>query len=384
VLGLAGAVLGISFALYQRDLKRVLAYSSVENVGIVLVGLGTGLWGATSDRPYVAVLGTIGALLHVWNHGLMKSLLFLSAGSIVHATGSKDLERLGGLMKTMPLTSRAMTVGLVAISAVPPLNGFTSEWLVYLGLARGTIRSAGAPSVGASLAIAAIAFAGALTVLCFVRLAGVALLGSSRSENARRAHESPRVMTTVLVVLASLCVGAAMVPHLVAQGCTSAVKQIVGDLDDASTPLATMGAMNLLLLVLLVAGGFGARLLRGTRHARSEETWGCGYAAPTTRMQYTARSFSEIIAIRLMPAWLRPRVSIAAPAGLFPSSGSLDSDSSDPLTRGVYEPFLSRWADRFTRLRWLQQGVLHAYIFYILVTAVGLIAWISIRSWMGE
>ena len=137
VIGLAGGLVGISLALSQRDLKRALAYSSIENVGLITLGLGIGFWGATSGHPAMAALGSAGGLLHVWNHALMKGLMFLAAGSVLHATGTKDIERLGGILKRMPRTGAAMILGAVAIAGLPPLNGFVSEWLIYMGLLRG-------------------------------------------------------------------------------------------------------------------------------------------------------------------------------------------------------------------------------------------------------
>src|SRR5262249_20472279 len=135
VIGGMTAVVGIALATYQRDIKRVLAYSSVENVGLIVLALGVGLWGTAEGRPTVAVLGMTAGLLHIWNHAAMKELMFFAAGSIVHATGTRDMERLGGLMKRMPWTGTLMVVGAVAIAALPPLNGFTGKWLLYLGLA---------------------------------------------------------------------------------------------------------------------------------------------------------------------------------------------------------------------------------------------------------
>src|SRR5262249_14191397 len=133
-LGLLTGLVGIALAGQQRDVKRVLAYSSIENVGLIGLGLGVGLWGQASDRPAVAVLGLTAALLHTWNHALMKGLTFLAAGSVLHGTGTRDVEKLGGLMKRMPWTANLLLVGAVAIAALPPLNGFASKWLLYLGL----------------------------------------------------------------------------------------------------------------------------------------------------------------------------------------------------------------------------------------------------------
>ncbi|HSQ66894.1 MAG TPA: proton-conducting transporter membrane subunit, partial [Polyangiaceae bacterium] len=377
VLGLVGGWLGISLALYQRDLKRALAYSTVENMGIILLGVGTGFWGATANHPVVAALGMTGALLHVWNHAAMKGLMFLGAGGVLHGAGSKDLERLGGLVKRMPLTAGCMITGAIAIAALPPLNGFVSEWLIYLGLAHGALVADGAAGVSTSLAVGVLSLIGGLAVFSFVRLIGIALLGQPRSESARHAHEPGAAMTAPLVLLAAVCVAAAVAPRFAAQAIAPSIAQLLGRAPDAAPlqSLATIGKLDAILIaILLVAGAIAVRLARG---AASDSTWGCGYAQPTSRMQYTGRSFSEHLAERMMPKWLGPRVKVSAPKDLFPGATSLTSDSSDPVTRGFYEPFISRWGERFMRLRWLQQGVLQAYLVYILVAALAGLSWVS-------
>jgi formate hydrogenlyase subunit 3/multisubunit Na+/H+ antiporter MnhD subunit len=212
IIGLAGGVLGVSLAVFQRDLKRALAYSSIENVGLIMLALGVGVWGITSAHPTVAILGLAGGLLHIWNHSLMKGLMFLSAGSVLHGTGTKDLERLGGLMKRMPRTGVAMTLGALAIAAVPPLNGFVSEWLIFMAMLRGGLEFTGVSRTGLLLAAGVLAFIGGLASICFVRLVGIVLLGQSRSEQARHAHESSGWMTVPLGVLAAFCVVAGVLP----------------------------------------------------------------------------------------------------------------------------------------------------------------------------
>jgi formate hydrogenlyase subunit 3/multisubunit Na+/H+ antiporter MnhD subunit len=167
VIGLTGGLFGISLALAQRDLKRALAYSSIENVGLIALGLGVGMWGQTSGHPAMAALGFAGGLLHVWNHALMKGLMFLAAGSVLHATGTKNIELLGGVLKRMPRTGAAMVLGGVAISGLPPLNGFVSEWLMYMGLMRGGLSHAGISRVVLASAVGALA----LPSLCWPPLA---------------------------------------------------------------------------------------------------------------------------------------------------------------------------------------------------------------------
>jgi len=383
-LGVVGALVGIALALYQRDLKRALAYSSVENVGIALVGLGLGTWAHARGSAAVAVLGYAGGLLHIWNHAAMKGLLFLGAGSVVHATGTRDIERLGGLLRRMPWTAAAVITGAVAIAALPPLNAFVSEWLLYRGLIRAGLERGGwsLPALGG---VALLALVGGLAALCFVRLIGVVLLGQPRSDAAREAHEGPPGVVAPVVLLALICVAIALAPGAVVGvlaplvACLAGTDEVaVAVVRDAVAPLVVCNAA--LLAILAVVGAIAAAL---ARRAAADETWGCGYAAPGPRMQYTGRGFAETVADRLLPRRLRPRRDEVAPAGLFPERASLSTDSTDPLTRGFYEPFLIFWGERFVRLRRFKQGSLHVYLLYILAAAVLGLGWAGVRDWWG-
>jgi formate hydrogenlyase subunit 3/multisubunit Na+/H+ antiporter MnhD subunit len=384
-LGVIGGLLGISLALYQRDMKRALAYSSIENVGVMLIGFGLGLWAARTGHPRIAALGFCGGLLHVWNHALMKGLMFLGAGSVLHGAGSKDLERLGGLLRQMSKTGSSMIVGAVAIAGLPPLNGFASEWLVYLGLMGGGLELGSAAGLVLFLVTAVLATIGALAALCFVRLVGVSLLGQPRSEPAAHAHESPLGMVAPLVLLALACTAMA----LFARGLTPMLGRVAGevvgtplDMAPAASRLGALATISVAIWVAIAAASAVLLLLlRGRRAA--DDTWGCGYVAPTARMQYTGRSFAEIVAEHLLPPKFRVRVTVAAPRALFAEPTRISSDSTDPLTRSVYEPLLDTWAKRFARLRWLQQGSLHIYIVYILAAVTVALAWTSLRQFWG-
>lgn len=388
-LGLLTGLVGVALALSQRDVKRVLAYSSIENMGLIGLALGTGLWGQSSGLAAVAVLGTTAGLLHVWNHALMKGLMFFGAGSVLHGTGTKDLEKLGGLMKRMPWTAAAMMFGAVAIAALPPLNGFVSEWLMYLGLIKSGMATGGDRGLTALFAVGLLALIGALAAVAFVRLAGIVLLGSPRSEAARHAHESSPWMLGPMLVLVLLCLTVAVIPQVVAGLFSGALAQLLGpdagrvllDLEGSDAPLQVVGGINAVLLVAITAGT--ALFLAWSRRSEQAEgpTWGCGYVRPTERMQYTGRSFAEMLAEHLLPRFLRPHTKRQAPRGLFPSKGDFGAETPDPVSEKVYEPFFRRWADRFARLRILQQGQLHVYLVYILLVVVLALTWVSLRTW---
>jgi formate hydrogenlyase subunit 3/multisubunit Na+/H+ antiporter MnhD subunit len=386
-LGLLGGLLGISLALYQRDMKRVLAYSSIENVGVMLIGIGLGLWGAQTGHPRIAALGLCGGLLHVWNHALMKGLMFLGAGSALHSTGSKDLERLGGLLRRMPATGTSLIVGSVAIAGLPPLNGFASEWLVYMGLLAGGLERGSGSGLVFLFVTAALAAIGVLASLCFVRLVGVSLLGQPRSEQASYAHESPLGMVAPLALLAIACAGMALLARHLVPLLEPVTAQILGAPVDLAPAASRLGGVAAISAAVWIALGIGTAvlllLLRGRR--ATDDTWGCGYIAPSPRMQYTARSFAEVMAERLLPPPLRARVATKAPRAIFAEPTRISSDSTDPVTRSVYEPFLGTWARRFAGLRWLQQGSLHMYLVYILAAVTSALAWTSLRHlWGGQ
>jgi len=386
-IGLVGAVVGITLASYQRDMKRVLAYSSIENMGLITLGFGVAFWGWNAGHPRIAALALAGALLHVWNHTLMKGLMFLSAGSVLHGTGTRDLERLGGVMQRMPRTGSLMLLGALAIAGLPPMNGFVSEWLLYLALMHAGIASAGATAVLALIAVGVVSLVGALAGLAFVRLVGTALLGQPRSDHASRAHESPGLMLIPMAVLAATSVAIGLFPRSFVGALPAVADELLGGrgtLSAASAPLGSLGGVDAAIWLLVAAGGAAAVLVTRGKRSAAGPTWGCGYASPTARMQYTARAFSELLSERLIPRSLRPRVSAPRPLGLFPAPASFGADCRDPATRGFYEPFLERWGDRFSRLRWMQQGMLHVYLVYVLVAVVVGLAWSSVSSWVGR
>ena len=208
-IGVVSGVLGVLYALSQHDLKRLLAYHSVENIGIIALGLGVGVLGISYGNPAMAALGFTGGLLHVVNHAVFKSLLFLGAGSVLHATGTGELDRLGGLLKRMPVTGATFLIGAAAISGLPPLNGFVSEFLIYLGAVAGLGGQAGAAPAWplmSVLVVGGLALIGGLAAACFTKAFGIVFLGEPRSDEAAHAHEAGAAMRWPMVVLAGLCV----------------------------------------------------------------------------------------------------------------------------------------------------------------------------------
>jgi hydrogenase-4 component B len=386
MLGLAGAWLGIALALQQRDLKRALAYSSVENLGLIAVGLGLAAWGSARGNATLALFGGVGALLHIWNHAAMKGLLFLSAGAAIHAAGSRDLERLGGLLRRMSFTGACFVAGALAIAGLPPLNGFNSEWLLYRALLDTAFDGSGVARVAAFLGTALLALIGGLAAACTVRLVGIAFLGEPRAAGADSAHEGGYWLRTPQALLLFACVVLAVLPSAAVILCGPVVHDVLGPelanrdaLAQTARAVAPVGAIAALGWLAIALGAPIVARLRGASAAR-EATWGCGYAAPSARMQYTARSFSEQFAERLLPRPLAPRVDVAPVRLPFPAPARLTSEEGDPITRKSYQPIFGAIASRFARLRVLQQGNAHLYLTYILAAVLASLLWSSLRA----
>jgi hydrogenase-4 component B len=364
-LGGVSTVGGVLFALGQHDLKRLLAYHSIEDIGIILMGLGLALMGRARGRVDWEVLGLAGCLLHVWNHGLFKSLLFLSAGSVVHSTRTREIDRMGGLAKTMPRTALLFFVGAAAICGLPPLNGFVSELFIYLGLLR-TVDG----STGAILAVPALAIAGALALACFVKAYGVVFLGSPRFPAGKQAHESTAAMIIPMSALAICCAAIGVMPGLVVRPLNAVLGQwnpqltsspMLGDF----APVQALEMLAPLLAGVIVIAFFFSRR-RPARMERTAITWDCGYARPTARMQYTSSSFAQRL-VELFRGVLRPRTSWSPLAALFPRKTEFHSQLDDVVLEGFIRPLWRRCRARLASLRVLQQGSVQTYILCILI-----------------
>jgi len=370
LLGVASAVLGVAFALGQHDLKRLLAYHSVENIGIILIGFGFALIAVEHDHAAWGQIALAGGLLHVWNHGLFKSLLFLGAGSVLHATGTREMSRLGGLWRHMPWTAGLFALGAAAISGLPPLNGFVSEWLVYLGLFD-AVNSHGHPALAAVFAAVLLAMTGALALACFIKVCGVVFLGAPRTAVAEHAHECGLLMRGPMVVLALACVAIGLAPGLFWPAMARAVSAWNPAWGEVSAPgsLGTLGTFHVALALL---GVLGAILLwQRTRQTgvRRALTWDCGYAAPTARMQYTAGSFASIITE--WSAWiLCPQRHEHRPAESFPVHAGFEEHTPETVLEHVIEPasgIVMQCADAARRL---QHGRLQSYLLYLVAGLV--------------
>ena len=385
VIGVSSGILGVLYALAQHDLKRLLAYHSVENIGIIALGLGVGLLGISYGNAPMAFLGLAGGLLHVLNHALFKSLLFLGAGAVAHATGTREIDRLGGLLKRMPVTGATFLVGAAAICGLPPLNGFVSELLIYVGGLHGlllapTTRSAAGASV---LVIGSLALIGGLAAACFTKAFGVVFLGEPRSPEAQKVHEAGLSLRAPLVVLAVACglVGllGPLMPGLIAPAVRVLLppEQVAAASDGVavgSTALAGVGYGALALVALVASLALLRKRLLAKREVTQSVTWDCGYAAPTPRMQYTASSFAQPL-VGLFQVLLGTKTTLHAPEGLFPKRASLHSHSPDPFRQRLYAPLFDAFRRVALGLHGLQQGRIQLYVLYIAMVLIVLLVW---------
>jgi len=308
VVGSISALMGVLYALMQHDLKRLLAYHSVENIGIIFIGLGLSMLFAGTGHPLLAALGLVAALYHTINHALFKGLLFLGAGAILHTTHQRDMEQMGGLLRRMPWTGLFFLIGCISISALPPFNGFVSEWLTFQtalqawALENGVLRSL------IPISAAMLALTGALAAACFVKVYGVAFLGQPRSKQVRKAKDVSRGMLAGQGLLALLCLLLGILPTAIVELLNTIPEALLGQgLSKATshgwlwlTPIdASVASYSapLVLLGLLAAWGISAWWLRRGkwREIRRCDAWDCGFSAPNARMQYTATAFAQPI-----------------------------------------------------------------------------------------
>jgi hydrogenase-4 component B len=384
-IGASSGVLGVLFALAQHDLKRLLAYSSVENIGIILLGIGLGVLGAATGTPSLAAIGFTAALLHVLNHSIFKGLLFLAAGAVQHGAHSLDFERLGGLLNRMKWTGAVFLVGAAAIVGLPPFNGFVSEYLLlYAGF--GAVVDA-KPAIAAAglLTIIVMGLISGLAAACFAKAFGIVFLGAPRSRSAEEAHEVARPMTGAMAGLALLCVtlglaAPAFIPALqpivaTATGLSAATVHL--QLRGFIGPLTAAVALFATAMILAAAIWWWRGASLGRSGVRRGPVWGCGYLFPSARMQYTGSSFVPPLTTQF-GLFVRNRETLLRPQGYFPRSASYSSDSGDPVLRLLFAPTF-RWFDRVaSRLNVIQHGHTHIYVLYVATTLVALLVWASL------
>ena len=390
LIGGITAALGVLYALMQDDLKRLLAYSTVENIGIVFIGLGLALAFEANDMSGAAALALTAALLHVLNHALFKSLLFFGAGAVLAATGERDMQRLGGLIHRMPRTALAFLVGSAAISALPPFNGFVSEWLMFQAILLSPplpqwLLKFLVPAVGALLALSA-ALAGA----CFVKAFGITFLGRARSPVAREAAETDRWSLAAMFALAALCLAAGILPGYFIDALAPVIEPLTGaslprqeSLDWLTiVPIAqSRSSYNGLLLFFFIAlsAGLGAEVVHrfASAAARRSAAWDCGFPDPSPATQYSAGSLSQPIRRVFGSVVFRAREQVDLPAPGDTRPAGLQVTLRDVPWDALYVPIARLVGFAAERLNALQFLTIRGYltlVFGALVTLLMVLA----------
>lgn len=389
--GAVSALLGVLYALMEHDLKRLLAYHSIENVGIILIGLGAAVVFSASGFPGFAAMALVAAMYHTVNHALFKGLLFLGAGAVVQETGTRDMERLGGLVRRMPWTAGWFLLGAVAISALPPLNGFVSEWLTYQALLHGFDATRGLLRLLFPLGGVLLALAGALAAACFVKAFGITFLAQPRSERARQAGEASRTMLAGMAMLGAACVALGLIPGLMIGLLDPVTDQLVGQRVASSLSrldglvLATLdprtGTVSTLSLTLVLVAFAGVLLIAmpglARRSVRIAPTWDCGLQRLTPTMQYTATAFSKPLRM-IFRAIYRPTREVQADfhfSRYFTRAVRFKTEIDPTFERLIYRPLNRLVLGIARRSRRLQPGSVHLYLLYIFVTLLLLLAY---------
>lgn len=390
--GAVSSVLGVMYALAEHDIKRLLAWHTVENIGIILMGVGVGMVGMANNMPVLATIGLLGAVYHLLNHAVFKGLLFLGAGAVIYRIHTRDMEKMGGLAKLMPLTATAFLIGCMAISALPPLNGFVSEWYTYQSLFSMSHEGTFIMRISGPIAIVMLAITGALAAMCFVKVYGVSFCGGARSEQATKAREVPWTMTAAMLILAAVCVilgvGASVIAPVlanVAMSLTSATDITVAQgamiMPDSAAQAMISPAMTFVLLLALPLIPFIIYLVfKGKQMGfrRQGDAWACGYAWEKD-MSVSAGGFTQPLRAMFAPLY-RMREQ------LDPSSRLAHGLEVTKAGAGKVEPFWDekiiypfvRCINRIAkRMQCLQGGDFRLYCLYVVAALVVLLVVIA-------
>ncbi len=371
VISAISALYGVLYAITQHDIKRLLAYHSIENIGIIGMGIGIGMLGLAYSNPVVATLGFAGGILHILNHSIFKELLFFAAGGVYLKTHTRNIEKLGGLIKNMPYTGLMFIIGSVAICGLPPFNGFISEFLIYAGMLKGIPASEINLFVTLIFAIAALAMVGTMAILCFTKASGITFLGNPRSENAQNVdRDVSRVMIVPMGILAFLTFFIGMYPQyfigavLVPASMFVRSETILPVFNSVMELVSTLSWYFFIFLILVLAL-FAIRLLIN-RKSEIHNTWGCGYNRANNHMQYTATSYADLFISTLKPLFKRV-THIKKPKDLFPKEAYYEMEIQDIEEAYIVKPLVN-WDEKFlTKFERIQSGNIQQYILFGLI-----------------
>ena len=362
---------GVMLAIIQHNLKRLLAYHSIENIGIIGIGIGLGCIGTGSSNQYLAILGFAGALLHTLNHSLFKSLLFFTAGNVYQGTHTLDIEKLGGLIRKMPHTAILFMLAAMAICGLPPFNGFISEFLIYNGLFSWMHDASFTDLIVIIFSVLGLVLIGGLAILCFTKAAGVVFLGTPRHTFSHEPEEVPAGQLIPLYFIAVLIIFIGLFPQVFIGKMLYPVSLLTG----AAVPVIAPGQIKTVDIMqtisLSAAAFFGLvalilairKLASRKKSIRTGDTWGCGYVAPTPRIQYTGSSFAKTYSKLFSPLLLIFK-SADEVKGIFPGEVHLETKPYDRVEKSFIDTPLRVYKSFMNRFLFLQNGKLQLYILY--------------------
>lgn len=375
VIGIITGLTGIIYALSQRDIKRLLAYSSIENIGIIISGIGLSLIGRSLGRYELIVLGMSGAFLHIINHGFFKSLMFFGAGGIIHTAQTRDMEKMGGLLKKMPFLGILFILGAVSICALPPLNGFISEFFIYIGFFKSITESNGTVFIVGGIGAVSLAMIGAIAVATFIKILSTVFLGSPRTEQIANAKDhTKRSMIFPMLLLMIFCFIISLYPSSVvyildkALNCWLTGENSIPSLTSL-VPLSRISSVGIIVLISAIFLYIVIKLKTHFGKSKKGVTWDCGYAKPDSRMQYTGNSFSQNL-VHQFRFILLPKSTQVKITKLFPKKTLFTTSVFDLLLNRVIIPFFSLCEKYLPWVRVFQQGQIQAYVLYILLAVI--------------
>lgn len=392
VLGGVSAMTGIMYAVIEPDIKRMLAFSSIENIGIILLGLGASMIFLASGNPGLSAIAAIAALYHLLNHSIFKGLLFMGAGSILFSTHTKNIEELGGLIKKMPVMALMFLIGVLSISALPPFSGFVSEWLLLQSLLLSFSSGDSLVRIVLPVGAASLAITGALAAFCFLKMFGIGFLALARSEHATHAKDANKPMLLGMGIFALLSILLGLLPFYVLPFLDRVAKYFAGaSVFDQSYSFSLFGSVNmpsnpislstpaiLSAILLFISIPLIIRLVRNGRTHRVYETWGCGQPASTSRNEYTACAFSKPIQMWFRNIF-RPSRELQASYTVSPlikESFKFEVHIEQIFERYIYLPLTNVIMGKSRLIKYIQTGSIHAYLAYIFGTMVILMMYI--------
>ena len=370
ILSVLSASYGVLYAIAQYDVKKLLAYSSIENIAIIGIGIGVGMLGMSYNNPLVALLGFSGAILHIFNHSIFKELLFFAAGAVYTKTHTRDIEVLGGLIKTMPRAALLFLIGSIAICGLPPFNGFISEFLIYFGMVKGvSINSIGALMV-LFFSLAILALVGTMAILCFTKMFSIIFLGAPRSEHAQKVTEDVGLKFVIpMAILALFTIIIGLFPTQVFALILSPVSVLtqIGSVELLSPIFGTLSVISFVSFAFL----FVVIVLFAIKHLKSKndtrhETWGCGYNKPTARMQYSASSYASPFINMMTPLFVKVS-DVKKPKEIFPKEAHYTTHMEDIEESYFLKPIVKSIEKFLQRFEKIQNGNIQYYISFGLI-----------------